>query len=91
MALGAGEPAERADLLEADEAQCLCGGRSIVRQRDLLSVWVYAHTVFCTTAQRDRHGVLCERSFATFASPAIAFSHASRFGKVTYRYLGEKL
>jgi len=38
VALGAGDSAERADLLEADEAQCSRGGRSIVRQRDLLSV-----------------------------------------------------
>ena len=78
MFLGAGEPAERTDLLEADEARCSRGGRSIVRQRDLLSVSCshayllnilsisrsHAYLLNMFGLLRQAHDVLCEERFS---------------------------
>ena len=67
--LGADEPAERADFLEADEARCSRGGRSIVRQRDLLSV---SHAYFLLNVFGLEHlrviAFACDRFFPSMGS-----------------------
>jgi hypothetical protein len=55
VAIGAGEPAVRADLLEADEAPRSRGGRSIVQQRNLVSGCARLRRCRCVCCRQHRY------------------------------------